>query len=60
MAGLLELFTQWVAETGERPSDVVSRAAGAARASGDPERMERAAEIERINKILFGFDGDAR
>ena len=57
MGGLLELFTQWVAETGERPSDAVSRSAEAARSSGDPERVERAAEIERINQILFGGDG---
>jgi len=54
MAGLLELFTQWVAETGERPSDAVSRAADRARSSSDPERVELAGEIDRINQVLFG------
>jgi hypothetical protein len=56
----LELFTQWVAETGERPSDAVSGAADAARSSGDPKRVELAGEIERINDVLFGRDGGAR
>jgi hypothetical protein len=60
MAGLLELFTQWVAETGQRPSDAVSQAADRARSSGDSERVERAGEIERINEVLFGNDGGGR
>ena len=54
MAGLLELFARWVVETGERPSDAVARAAGRVRSSGDPDGVERAADMERINRVLFG------
>ena len=64
MAGLLELFTQWVDETGQRLSDAVTGAANRARANGEGRRARdresanrRADDIERISKVL-GLETD--
>ena len=64
MAGLLELFVQWVDETGQRPSDAVAGAADEVRATGEGRRardraaaQRRADEIERISTVL-GLETD--